>query len=176
MPTWTEAKPINVGAIPADNYNYTITGMSASTIYEYRAYMVVDGVPYYGNTRSTITLPIPTAPPALVTGVAYDINYNSMGICNNYLTDKGNLCVCEYGVLYTQSNSYVTEANMIYENANICKQSICSDIAISVNYFTGAGNLLTGLSPNTQTFYRAFAKNSAGTGYGTILSQLTPLP
>jgi hypothetical protein len=177
MSTWITT-PLQTGAIPNNNYACTITGLNPSTVYQYRAYMVVDGVEYYGDTCQITTLSVPTHEPYVTTGVAYNVTCNCMGICNNCLTDKGNLNVIEYGILYTQSGAYATESQLTYENypSVVCKQSISADIAVSTGYFTGGGNLLTGLSFNTETFYRAFAKNSVGIGYGQICSQITDLP
>jgi len=165
--------PLHTGAIPADNYTCTIASLLPSTLYEYRAYMIVDGVSYCGETCQITTLPVPTHVPTVTTGVAYDITENSIGVCNSCVTDKGNLNANEYGVLYTQSVAYATDLQMVYGNPNVSKQSISADIAINTGYFTGSGNLLTGLLPNVETFYRAFVKNTVGSGYGEIKSQLT---
>lgn len=173
MSAWITTIPLHSGAIPANNYACTITGLLPATAYEYRAYMIVDGDEYYGNICQITTSPIPTHAPYVCTGVAYSITDNSMGICNNCVTDKGNLNVNEYGILYTQVGAYASDLQMVYGNPNICKQSISADIAVNTGYFTGAGNLLTGLLPNVETYYRSFAKNTVGNGYGSIGTQLT---
>lgn len=173
MSAWITTTPLHSGAIPANNYACTITGLLPATAYEYRAYMIVDGDEYYGNICQITTQPIPTHAPNVCTGVAYSITDNSMGICNNCVTDKGNLNVNEYGILYTQVGAYASDLQMVYGNPNICKQSISADIAVNTGYFTGAGNLLTGLLPNVETYYRSFAKNTVGNGYGSIGIQLT---
>lgn len=174
LPTdWITAKPINQGAVPADNFSYTITGLTASTIYLYRAYMVVDGIPYYGDTLQICTGAIPIYVPNVCTGNAFDISCTSMNICQNKVINNGGAPINEYGVLYTQNSKFSSAACMTYGSTNMCMKSICSDIIINTDYFTGNTCTLSGLNSNTNTYFRAFAKNSAGLGYGSIKAEQT---
>lgn len=174
LPTaWITAKPVHQGAISADTFNYTITGLSASTIYQYRAYMVVDGVPYYGDTCQINTGSMPVYSPSVCTGIASGITTNSMDIHQNKVTSNGGLPITEYGVIYTQNSKYGCAACMTYNSINMCMESICSDIPINTNYFEANTCTLSGLYSNANTYFRAFAKNNVGLGYGLVKTEQT---
>jgi len=176
MSTWITA-PLCQGPLSSNYYSYSITGLSANTTYEYRAYMIVSGSPYYGNICQKITLPMPTYVPTISTGLAYDVTDTSMMICDNEIINKGGASIIEYGVIYTQLSAYGNANQMIYYNPHVCKKTISEDIATGVTYFTGTTCILSGLTQNTQTYFRAFALNSAGFGYGTVKTQMTdPTP
>jgi hypothetical protein len=176
MAVW-QTTPLTAGSPGSCTFSYTISSLSASTIYEYRAYMVVDGNPYYGNILTGTTLALPTSSPTVCTGVAYGITTTSMGVCNNKVNNKGNLPVAEYGYLYTQVPAYGTSGTLIYGSASVCKKSSSADIATGTSYFTLSTNCMTSLAANTTTYFRAFAKNACGVGYGTVKTQATnPIP
>lgn len=167
--------PPHIGPIPSNAYTCTISGLSQNTIYLYRAYMVIDGVSYYGEICETSTLSIPISAPVVSTGHAGCVTTNNMRITGNTVTDKGNLSVGEYGILYTQNPSYGTASTLKYENypSHVCIKSKSVDIGVNVPYFTGSTCEIQGLNENTTTFYRAFAKNASGCGYGIVKSEQT---
>jgi len=156
------------GPLGVDNFTRTISGLNPSTVYEYRAYMVVSGTPYYGNIISTATLPLPLVAPTVVTGLAYSASTTGIKISGNTVTNHGNVPpLNEYGVLYTQNGTYGTAACLRYNNlpTNVKKASTLANIATGVTYAKTIGSL----SPNTTTYYRAFAKNASNCcGYGTV--------
>jgi len=161
------------GALAVNNYTISITGLLANTMYQYRAYMVVGGTPYYGNISNSITtLSIPTSTPTITTGLAYSASTTGIKISGNTVTNKGNIpTIQEYGVLYTQNGTYGTAANLTYGNlpTNVKKVSTLSDIATGVTFVKTVSSLAAG----TTTYYRAFAKNSVGVGYGILKTQQT---
>jgi len=166
--------PLASGPIPANNYNCTIGGLSGNSIYEYRAYMVVDGMPYYGNVLTIYTLASTNQTPLVTTGNAGVIALESMRITGNTVDDKGIPSIIdEYGVLYTQNSSFGTENNLRFACTGVSKKSICNDIGIGVEYFSDTTHDLTPLLQNTTTYYRAFAKNGDGIGYGAICTEQT---
>jgi len=162
------------GPIPANNYDCTICGLSGNSIYEYRAYMVVGGISYYGDTLRTNTCEILPYPPIVTTGNAHTIGSISLEISGNTVNDKGAVTpINEYGVLYTQDSLVGLESNLRYGCVGAYSHSISSDIAINDPYFTGSTGLIAGLNPNSTTYYRAFAKNNGLIGYGIIKTDQT---
>lgn len=173
---WTIV-PVPLLAVPlvSNNYGFTITGLSPETAYEYRAYMTVDGVPYYGDIKTTVTSAISPTIPLVVTGGAHDVMHSCMQIGDNYVSDKGNSCITEYGVLYTQNPAY-SSASCLVDNmypTYVCKKSISGDIGVGTCYFPDGVQSIVGLTPNTSTYFRAYAKNGVGVGYGSVCSQTT---
>lgn len=172
---WTLTS-LSPGPLVGHTYECNITSLSASTIYEYRAYSVINGEPYYGNIRTGCTLAISTTVPTVNTGCATCVTDSSMRITGNTVTNKGGLCIAEYGVLYTQNAAYGNTSCMVYEAvpAKICKKCISADIAMGATFFTTAPIYsIIGLSDSDPTYYRAFARNACGSGYGTIKTQTT---
>lgn len=178
-PTPWSATTLSTGPLLGGTYVCNIQGLSPSIIYEYRAYSVIDGVPYYGNPLTGCTSAEPTHAPCANTGYATCVTDTSMSITGNSVSDKGGLPIAEYGVLYTQVPSYGNSSCLVYEAypAKIGKKSCPSNIGTGDTYFTTASCWsICCLSDNTTTYYRAFAKNSTGCGYGTIKTQATCSP
>jgi len=174
-PTWTTTTLLT-GPLASNSYTMTIPNLSANTKYEYRAYFIVNGIAYYGNTLTGSTLPVPPVSPTVCTGVVGTVLSTKFPINNNKVCTIGSSPINEYGILYTQLSSWGTNCNLIYSNSSCSAlvkiNSTCSTI--------GAGscfcNCACHLSPNTMTYYRAFVKNSAGLGYGVIKCQQTAPP
>ncbi len=179
MPIFPTPEPwkttsLSTGPVLGGTYNCTITAcISASTIYEYRAYSVIDGVPYYGNVLTGCTLACPSGIPLVCTGpiLPASICPTQMLIKYNEMCDDCGAPIAEYGAIYTQNPVYGTPTTLCYQNypAHVCKSSICGTINDGCNYLT----MLSGLTPNTMTYYRAFARNVNGSGYGDICTQQT---
>lgn len=163
------------GALAVNNYTITITGLLPSSIYQYRAYIVVAGTPYYGNISETATAALPLSAPTVTTGIAYSATTSGIKITGNTITNKGNLPpIGEYGILYTQNATYGTDANLRIANlpTNVKKALPLSlvDIVTGTSYTKS----ITGLTPNTTIYYRAFAKNASNCfGYGTVKTKQT---
>jgi len=161
-----ELTPLKSGALPSDNYHMDITGLSASTTYAYRAYVIIDGIVYYGQTLTGTTGIVPTYPPSgVTTGSAEDLGTTNFNVSGSSVGWKGTLDIEEYGILYTQNSFWGTNNNLVYENtANFSKLSTLANIGESVLF----NNAITGLVSGTLTYFRAFAKNASGVGYGNI--------
>jgi len=162
--TWATTVLLST-VITGNSYNYNIISLSANTTYQYRAYISISGISYTGNILQTTTQSVPTFIPTVITGQVYAITPTQISTSGNTITNKGNLIIMEYGVLYSQNPS----VSLIVENypTLISKQFISGDTSIPYS------DVLSGLAPNTETFYRAFAKNSVGIGYGSVKSAIT---
>lgn len=168
--TWITTNTIS-GPLTTDNYNYTITGLSASTKYQYRAYFIVDGVEYYGNILTGTTAANPTVTTGNVSGLTTISGFN---VYNNIITNIGGTPIIEHGILYTQQAIYGNSAGLVYTNfPNVCKASSFSGVTITPYMYSANTN---NLIPDTLTYYRAFARNAKGVGYGTIKTQHAMLP
>lgn len=173
-PSWTTTT-LTAGSIPSGTYTRNITSLSPSTAYQYRAYAVINGTPYYGCTCSGSTIALPTYAPTVNTGNAANIAPTTMRICGNSVSNSGGLLITEYGILFTQVSAYGNASCLVYDAypAKICKKSIPANIETGTLYFTGTTCELTGLAQNTTTYFRAFAKNTTGVGNGTVKSAQT---
>jgi hypothetical protein len=163
------------GPLGVNSFSMTINGLTPNTTYDYRAYMVVAGLPYRGNIRTTTTQPTPTFVPTVSTGTDSAITTTGFTVNNSAVPDDGGVLVTEYGVLYTQNSFYGTNANLIYSNVPTVGK--VSTIVGGITGITSYNNSIGSLSPNTVTYFRAFAKNTVGVGYGVIKTINTlPLP
>ena len=155
------------GPLAVNNWTETISDLETNTTYQYRALMIVNGVTYNGTTRTRTIPDIPTTIPSLTTGIAGNLTTNSFSIANSIVDSKGNLpTVSKYGVIWTQSSGVGSGLN--YSNKSGVDETN-SDIAIGTPFTKNA----TGLLANTQTWYRAFAENTNGYGYGDVRTAQT---
>jgi uncharacterized protein (TIGR02145 family) len=134
-------------------FTSSLTGLVANTTYYARAYATNATGTGYGEERTFITLPQLTT--AAVTEIT-DISAKSGG----NITPAGNATIIASGVVWSTS-----------PNPTIALTTKTSD-----NVGTGAfTSSLTGLTPNTIYYVKAYATNATGTGYGNELT-LTTLP
>jgi len=166
--------PLKSGAPANSGYTWNITGLSATTDYAYRAYVIIDGIAYYGETRYGRTCIEPTYPPSgVTTGIAESVGENMFIVSGNTVGYKDGLPLSEYGVLFTQNSFWGTCANLKYENVpNVCREYVTGDTIIPLTY----DETLSGLGAGMMTYYRAYAKNGSGVGYGNVCTQMTTSP
>ncbi len=133
------------------SFSGNISGLSASTVYFVRAYVITDQGTEYGNEK-TFTTPAPDLP-AITTGAISNITGNSAQSGGD-ITDNGGAAVTARGVCWD------TTANPTITNSH-------------TNDGNGTGSftsVLSGLSCGTTYYVRAYATNSAGTAYGSQVS------
>jgi len=146
------------------NFVSNITDLSAGTTYYVRAYATNDGGTNYGNELSFTTLSEASVPPTVTTSDVTSLTTNS-ALCGGEVTDEGSESVTARGVCWGKDpNPTITNS--------------------TTNDGTGPGSFtssLTGLSPGTKYYVRAYATSSAGTSYGNehnfttgaVLAELT---
>ena len=140
--------------VTSGTINSTITGLTPSTTYYARAYALTTAGVVYGNTINFRTL-APTAPVVSTNTVSY-VSSTKGGLSGN-LTDSGGVSIDSVGFVWgtnatpTLSNSTVTTGGS----------------------FGTYVDTLTGLTPATTYYARAYAINSVGTTYGNIVSFTT---
>lgn len=139
------------------NYSCDITDLNPNTTYYIRAYAINgSGIgPGYGEALSFKTLEA-LKPPSVSTAEPSEIKSNSAKIGGNVTSDGG---------------ATVTEKG-IYYSTNIVSNGTKLQIGSGSGVFS---TTLTGLTPNTTYYVKAYATNSIGTSYGSILSLKTDI-
>jgi len=124
-----------------------LTGLSANTFYYFRAYATNSAGTSYGNTRTFSTDPV--IAPSVSTGTVTSVTLTSATGGGNVTSDNGGQ-VTERGFCWNTNGNPTT-----------------ADSKISGGTGTGVftGNI-TGLTQGTVYYLKAYAINSAGTGYG----------
>jgi hypothetical protein len=162
---WSTAPtPLLTGSHTTDSlgigsFTSYITGLNAGTTYYVRAYATNSVGTAYGNQISFTTTNISASLPTLSTTSANSIT-NSTAVSGGNISSDGGSTITQRGVCWS------TTANPTIAN------SFTSD-------GTGIGNFtssITGLTPATTYYVRAFATNGVGTAYGNQINFTTTMP
>ena len=160
--TPTIANSVVISGLGTGSFTSSLSGLTASTIYYVRAYATNSLGTAYGSQQSFTTLANNTIPVVTTTTVT-SITQTTASSGGN-VTSAGGLTVTERGVCYATTQT-PTIANSIVTSG------------------TGTGSFtssITGLSPSTTYYLRAYATNSLGTAYGsqqtftTLANSTTP--
>ena len=167
------------GPLLGTGFNMTIVGLVANSEYQYKAFIQVAGVVYEdafpAKEITTLAAPAPSVyVPEVSTGLAFKQLVLTNGLVdyitkNNEIIDKGGAAITEYGLIYTQDVTKNNATALQYGKAGISKESVLSDYTEG-SVFTQSAK---GLTPSTGIYWRAFAQNSVGIGYGSIVSDTT---
>lgn len=154
-PTIANNKVAYTGTNKSATFNVTLTGLNFATKYYARAYATGSTGTVYGEEYNFTTLPVV---PTLTTAAIAAVNGNSASGGGN-VTNSGGADVTARGICFS-----------ITGNPTIADTKTSDDKGTGA--FTSA---LTGLRGNTTYYVRAYATNSAGTGYGPEVSFKTPV-
>ncbi len=149
------AKTGNVTTFPS-SFTFEITNLAVNTNYNYRAYVISNGVTTYANTLSFRTLAI--TQPTITTDAASNISINSAKL-QGTVTTKGTFNISEYGICWSSTNTNPTTAD--------AKSTKTGNITTFPSVFTVDA---TNLSVNTTFNYRAYVISNGVTTYGNTLS------
>ncbi|MDD4032736.1 MAG: FISUMP domain-containing protein [Bacteroidales bacterium] len=127
-------------------YTSNITGLSHSTTYYVRAYATNSVGTAYGEQKTFTTN---HEMPTVVTGEVTNIT-TTTAICDGNVTTDGGSAIIARGICWSTT-----------ENPTTSNTKTTNDTGLG----TYTGNI-TGLSPNTTYYVRAYATNSQGTAYG----------
>jgi hypothetical protein len=139
----------------AGNFVSYLTGLTPNTLYYIRAYATNSVGTGYGNELQFSTLPNTTLP-VVTTSPVTDIAQNT-ATSGGIVTSDGGATVTARGVCWSTSSGPTTSGNHTTDG---------SGTGSFVSY-------LTGLTPNTLYYIRAYATNSIGTAYGAELTFTT---
>jgi len=138
------------------NFTSNLTGLSSNTTYYVRAYATNGVGTSYGNEISFTTI---ANIPILTTIPVQSISTNG-SISGGIITSDGGSPVTSRGVVWSTS-----------QNPSVSLPTKTND-GIGLGSFNSN---ISGLSPNTTYYIRAYASNSAGTGYGNEVSFKTQI-
>ena len=155
-PTTSDTKIVANGT-GLGTYYLDVTCLVANTHYYYRAYAINEAGTAYGNAGDFTTLNNAAVPS--VEFDQYDLYTNRIRLDAHVTNDNG-AAVTEMGFVYSTSQS-----NPTLNNASHIVAGQVSGYSF--------GDEITGLSPNTLYYCRAYAKNSVGTGYSNVIALTT---
>ncbi|HET6993930.1 MAG TPA: hypothetical protein VFI06_03060 [Chitinophagaceae bacterium] len=139
------------------SFTSSITGLSPSTLYYVRAYATNGAGTAYGNSVSFNTPQAPAQLPTVSTTSITGVTSSSASSGGNVTSDGGGT-VTSRGVCWSTSPNPTTANNKTTDGSG-------------TGSFTSS---ITGLSPSTLYYVRAYAANGAGTAYGNSVSFNTP--
>ncbi len=134
-----------------------LSGLSPNTLYYVRSYATNGAGTGYGNQVSFSTSHIEV--PSLTTKDIYKMDNYSV-YCGGTITDDHSGTVISRGVCWSKSHNPTIADNIAME---------IQAIPVTSTYST----YTTWTPPNTTYYFRAFATNSAGTGYGNEIVYTT---
>ena len=140
------------------SFTLNITGLSGGTTYYYKAYARNSKGTVYGEVCSFTTMA--TTVPIVTTGSASSISSARATLAGN-ITSSGGATVTERGFRYGTSEDDLSQSVL----------SLTDELGLTATDDFSA--YLTGLDATTTYYYKAYAKNSAGTGYGEVKSFTT---
>jgi hypothetical protein len=153
-PTITSPKTIDGTGIGA--FTSSITSLTPGTTYYVRAYATNSAGTSYGNTFSFTTVSA-TVPTGITTNSVSSITQTT-AIGGGNINADGGATITSRGVCWSNTTSSPTISNS------------------STNNGSGTGSFsssLTGLTPSTTYYVRAYATNSVGTAYSSTTSFTT---
>jgi len=152
-PTTSDTKVSKGTTSTLGAYNSAVTGLTLGTTYYVRAYANNTSGTSYGDVVAFTTLTTPTVTTQAVTGSS-----STTATGNGNITNLGNPAnITAYGVCWSSTNSTPTTANSYVSNGT----------TTVTGAFTSA---ITGLTQGTLYYVRAYATNSSGTSYGSVVT------
>lgn len=155
-PTVADSKVVVAGT--TSPYTANLTGLSGSTTYYARAYAINSVGTAYGNSITIQTAQTPSAP-TVTTGSAASTTDITSNFNGNNVTLDGTFTVTERGIVFSDTNTTpdINDRKIVAPTAGL-----------------GSYDLkMTGLDPATLYYVRAYAINSFGTGYGSVVTFTT---
>ncbi len=144
----------SLGVAVTGDFASNLTGLQPETKYYVRAYASLGSESVYGGEITFTTAS--AAPPELTTAAITDITKTSAASGGNIISEGGTPVMAK-GVCWNTAANPTTTNNKTMDGEG------------SGNF----GSSITGLTPNTKYYVRAYAINSGGTAYGNELSFTT---
>ncbi len=134
-----------------------LTGLAAGTTYYVRSYATNAAGTAYGNQVSFTTAVIPGVP--VLTTTALTVVMPTSATSGGSISNNGGSAIIANGVCWSTSENPTTDDN------------VTTDALGSATFVSN----ITGLTPGTVYYIRAYASNSTGTGYGNQLILTTSI-
>jgi hypothetical protein len=157
-PITTDNKTTLGGTSVLKSFSSNLTGLSASITYYVRAYATNSVGTTYSDAITFATLAPPTLATVQTTRVE-NIKHNQIDGVGNLMV-LGDGLVTNYGFCYSSSNATPT--------INDSKATLGQTTQLG-----GFSVTMTGLQTSTKYYMRAYATNSLGTAYGTVVEATT---
>lgn len=134
------------------SFTSQITGLTQGPTYYVRAYATNSAGTSYGEQKTINTISVPTVTTDNVTNIRAH-----SALCGGNVTSDGGAAVIERGICWS------TSSNPTINSSHISSDSGTSSFTVQ----------MTDLSATTTYYVRAYAKNSAGVAYGSLVSFTT---
>ena len=151
-PTIDNSKTTN--GTGTSTFSSSLTNLTGNTTYFVRAYYTNSLGTFYGNEVTFVTSPII---PIVTSGDTLNVTKTSSQIANSNVTNDGGNTVTARGICWGTSSNPNISGNKTTDGSGL-------------GPFTSS---ISGLTLYTTYHYRAYATNSAGSGYGSDLTFVT---
>lgn len=157
-PTIADAKSTKTGNITTFPSVFTVdaTNLSVNTTFNYRAYVISNGVTTYGNTLSFKTLAVTL--PSVKTDAVILVFINSAKL-QGIVEVKGSYEISEHGICWSSRNSVPTITDS--------KAGKTNSLAVFPTIYSVDAN---NLSANTTYYFRAYVISNGVVSYGNVLT------
>ena len=158
LPTTSNNKTIDI--LNGNSFTSNIVGLTPGTTYYIRDYIVSNGDTYYNTTVSPATTFTTTASSPIVTTTSPVSITSTTADPNGTVISIGgtSLNITQRGVCWSASNTGI--------NITVNPSGFGTKVSQTGTYGTGAFTIgsITGLTPATTYYYRAYAINNSGAG------------
>ncbi len=154
--TPTLADSTKAGTTASGSFIYVMNILDENTTYYVRAFATNSAGTGFGDVV-TFTTPVNVTLPLLTTAAITGLTYNT-ATSGGTITADGGAAISASGICWSKTNNPPT----------------ISDSKVSGTTATGSfTSVMNSLEENTTYYVRAFATNSAGTGYGNVVTFIT---
>lgn len=170
----TPFAPAATGSRTTDGYStVSVTGISTTSTLRFRISMVNNAAGerwIIDNIVVAGTLTVPAAVPTVTTTALPSVTTTTADVAGNITSLGSPKASSSYGFLYSTSAS--TAAALVVGGAGVTAAQVGTTGATTGSYTT----TLSSLTPGTTYYFRAYAINGTGTGYGDVESFITASP